>query len=169
MQSKKLTEGDLQQEANLRGSVNEKKSLEGRYLEENTFVILKPESLIRGIAGQIISRFEDKGLRITALDYRNLGRSFLEKFYSHIKHKHFFGRIVHLMTRGPVIGMVIRGHLAIDVVRSMIGPTDPTEALGGTIRGDFATSLEEGNVIHASDSEESYLRELRLFSPELFE
>lgn len=167
MVKKNITEGDLQEESNLRDTAEERLAIQGEYVEGNTLIILKPEALIRGLAGLILTRLEDKGLRIVKLTMRTLNREILERHYEHISQKPFFNDIVNLMTRGPVIIAIVRGHLAIQTVRNLIGPTDPALAPGGTIRGDFATSLEEGNLIHASDSREAYLRELSIFFPEL--
>lgn len=167
MVEKNLTEGDLYRESQMRDSEEEQLAIQGEYVESNTLIILKPEALIRGLAGVILTRFEDKGLRIVRLEQRLLSRETLEQHYAHIAQQSFFNNVVNLMTRGPVLVGVLRGHLAIRTVRNLIGPTDPSVAPGGTIRGDFATSLDEGNIIHSSDSRETYLRELGIFFPEL--
>ena len=167
MSEKKLTTGNLRIESELRDTPGQRKAIIGRYVEENTLIIFKPEALMRALVGQILSRFEDKGMRIIRMQYMWLNRELLERHYAHIAQKSFFDSVVEGMTRGPVIVAVLRGHLAIDFVRTMVGPTDPILAPAGTIRGDFATSLEEGNLIHASDSREAYFRELEIFFPEL--
>ncbi len=133
---------------------------------ERTLVLIKPDGVRRGLIGEIISRFEKKGLKIKALKMLWLTREKAEEFYSVHKGKPFFESLIKFMTSGPIIAMVLEGDKAISVVRLMIGPTDGREAPPGTIRGDYALSKQE-NVVHASDSPESAEREIRvIFSDE---
>lgn len=133
---------------------------------ERTLVLIKPDGVRRGLIGEIISRFEKKGLKIKALKMLWLTREKAEEFYSVHKGKPFFESLIKFMTSGPIIAMVLEGDKAISVVRLMIGPTDGREAPSGTIRGDYALSKQE-NVVHASDSPESAEREIRvIFSDE---
>ena len=130
-----------------------------------TFVMIKPDGVSRGLVGDIISRFEKKGLKIIALKMLKLSRERAEQLYSIHKGKPFFNELVEFVTSGPVVAMILEGDSAIDVVRTIIGPTDGRKAPPGTIRGDYALSISK-NVIHASDSEESYEREYPIFFSE---
>lgn len=133
---------------------------------ERTLVLIKPDGVRRRLIGEIISRFEKKGLKIKALKMLWLTREKAEEFYSVHKGKPFFESLIEFMTSGPIIAMVLEGDKAISVVRLMIGPTDGREAAPGTIRGDYALSKSE-NIVHASDSPESAEREIRvIFSEE---
>ncbi len=133
---------------------------------ERTLVLVKPDGVKRGLIGEVISRFERKGLKIKALKMVWLDKSKAEKFYSVHKDKPFFNSLVEFITSGPIVAMVLEGDSAISVVRLMIGATDGRKAAPGTIRGDFALDIQD-NVVHASDSEESFKREFSvLFSEE---
>ena len=135
---------------------------------ERTLVLVKPDGVRRGLIGEVISRFERKGFRIVAMKMLRMTREQAEQFYSVHADKPFFRDLVEFMTSGPIVAMVIEGESAISVVRNMIGSTDGRKAAPGTIRGDFSLSVQE-NVVHASDSQESYEREYRvIFSPEDF-
>ncbi len=124
-------------------------------------VLIKPDGVRRRLIGEIIARFEKKGLKIKALKMLWLTREKAEEFYSVHKGKPFFESLIEFMTSGPIIAMVLEGDKAISVVRLMIGPTDGREAPPGTVRGDYALSKSE-NVVHASDSPESAEREIRV-------
>jgi len=139
-------------------------------MKETTLVLLKPDSVQRSLSGEIIRRFEQKNLKIIGLKMLQLTGKQAEKHYAEHCEKPFFPRLVEFITSGPIIAMAIRGESAVQVVRKMMGATDPSEALPGTIRGDFALTMEK-NVIHGSDSLESAAREIRLFflEHELFE
>ncbi|ADI32724.1 nucleoside-diphosphate kinase [Staphylothermus hellenicus] len=126
---------------------------------ERTLVLIKPDGVRRGLIGEIISRFERKGLKIKALKMLWLTRDKAEEFYSVHRGKPFFESLIEFMTSGPIIAMVLEGDMAISVVRKMIGPTDGREAPPGTIRGDYSLSKSQ-NVVHASDSPESAVREI---------
>ncbi|MGC9115099.1 MAG: nucleoside-diphosphate kinase [Fervidicoccaceae archaeon] len=129
---------------------------------ERTFVMIKPDAVERKLVGEIISRFEKKGFRIVALKQLRMTREQAEELYSPHREKPFFKDLVDFATRGPVVVMIVEGNSAVDVVRLMIGSTDGRKAAPGTIRGDYALDIQE-NVIHASDSRESFEREHRIF------
>lgn len=133
---------------------------------EKTLVLVKPDGVRRGLIGEVISRFERKGLKIRALKMLWMTRKQAEEFYSVHRDKPFFSELVEFITSGPIVAMVLEGDSAISVVRLMIGSTDGRKAQPGTIRGDFALSIQD-NVVHASDSPESFEREFRvIFSDE---
>lgn len=134
-------------------------------MKERTLLVVKPDAVRRGLIGELISRFERKGLRIIALKMVWLSRGQAEEFYSVHKDKGFFHSLVGFITSSPVVAFVVEGDNAIEVARLMIGPTDGRKAPPGTIRGDYSLSIQE-NVIHASDSKESYEREVRVFFEE---
>ncbi|ACP36012.1 Nucleoside-diphosphate kinase [Sulfolobus islandicus Y.G.57.14] len=129
---------------------------------QRTFVMIKPDGVKRGLIGEIISRFEKRGLKIVSLKMVKMSRDIAEKLYDEHKGKSFFEELVNYVTSGPVVCMVIEGDDVVQVIRRMIGNTDPKEAPPGTIRGDYALSKSE-NVIHASDSIEKAQREMSLF------
>ncbi|MGC8663788.1 MAG: nucleoside-diphosphate kinase [Thermoplasmata archaeon] len=130
-----------------------------------TLVILKPDSIQRNLAGKIISRIEEKGLKITAMKMLFLDKKTAERLYEVHKGKPFYQSLVDYITSGPIIVMVVEGRDVINVVRKLMGKTNGAEAEPGTIRGDFSTGIEK-NLIHASDSEESLKRELPIFFSE---
>jgi len=129
---------------------------------ERTFVMIKPDGVKRGLIGEVIRRFENKGFRIVALKMLRMTREQAENLYSPHRDKPFFNSLVNFATSGPVVAMILEGDSAIDVVRLMIGATDGRKAAPGTIRGDYALDIEK-NIIHASDSKENYEREYRIF------
>ncbi len=133
---------------------------------ERTFVMIKPDGVRKGLVGEVISRFERIGLSILALKLVHLKREEAEKLYAVHKGKSFFEPLVNYVTSGPVVMMVLEGTGAINVVRKVMGATDPQEAQPGTIRGDFALFIEE-NIVHGSDSKETASREISLFFPEV--
>jgi len=128
---------------------------------ERTLVLVKPDGVRRGLIGEVISRFERKGLRIVAMKMMRMSRSQAMEFYSVHADKPFYKDLVEFITSGPIVAMILEGDSAISVVRNMIGATDGRKAAPGTIRGDFALSIQE-NVVHASDSPESYEREYKI-------
>lgn len=130
-------------------------------MTEKTLIVAKPDAVKRGLVGHIISRFEAKGFRILDLKLFQFTTEMAEKFYEPHKATPFFSRLVQFMTSGPVIGAILEGPLAIKVARKMVGSTDSTEAEPGTIRGDFGLGLRD-NVIHASDSKDSFKRESKV-------
>ncbi|MDO5664114.1 MAG: nucleoside-diphosphate kinase [Bacteroidia bacterium] len=132
---------------------------------EKTLVILKPSAIQRSIVGEVVSRFEKKGLQIVGMKMVSLSDSILEEHYSHLKEKPFFKRIKDSMQVSPVIVMVLKGLEAVEVVRTMTGSTNGRKAQPGTIRGDFSVSVQE-NIVHASDSPETAKIELKRFFSE---
>lgn len=134
--------------------------------KEKTLVLLKPSALERGLCGKIINRFERAGLKIRAMVLEQFPESLMEELYSEHRGKEFFQRIVSWMSSRPVVALVLEGERVVSRVRNLIGSTDPGEARPGTIRGDFAPSLEPDNLVHASDSPESARREINLFFPD---
>ncbi len=124
--------------------------------------MIKPDAVQRGLIGEIISRLERKGLKIVAMKMLNVSRELAEKHYAEHREKPFFESLVSYITSAPVVAMVVEGKNAVKVVRTLVGATNPQEALPGTIRGDFGMDIGR-NVIHASDSLESAEREISLF------
>jgi nucleoside-diphosphate kinase len=129
---------------------------------ENTFIMLKPDCLKRGLVGEIISRIEKKGYRIIAAKMMMLDAKFLYVHYAHMSDRPFFSDILKYMLSGPVLGLSISGENAVLGMRLLIGATDINEAKPGSIRGDFATSIMN-NLIHGSESAESAKVELARF------
>jgi nucleoside-diphosphate kinase len=129
---------------------------------ERTLVILKPDAIQRGLAGEVISRLERRGLRIVALKMTQIGKPLAARHYGEHKAKPFYQGLIDYITSGPVVVAVLEGTKAIEVVRTTMGKTNPAEAAPGTIRGDLG--LEMGrNLIHGSDSKASAKREIALF------
>lgn len=128
---------------------------------QRALVIVKPDGVKRGLVGEIISRFERKGFKIVALKMLTLTKAKAEELYSVHKGKPFFESLTRFMSSGPIVAFVIEGESAIEVARLMIGATDGRKAAPGTIRGDYALSIQE-NVVHVSDSEESFKRECKV-------
>jgi nucleoside-diphosphate kinase len=134
-------------------------------MSQRTLVLLKPDAVRRGLIGEIIGRIEAKdGWTITALELRTLDRGTLETHYAEHAGKPFYPPLMEFMTSGPSVVLVVEGERVIDGVRALAGPTDPIAAPPGSIRGDLGTIVRE-NLIHASDSEESAERELKIFFP----
>lgn len=131
-------------------------------MKETTLVLLKPDAVQRNLSGEIILRFDQKDLQIIGLKMLRLSKDQAEKHYAEHCGKPFFPRLVEFITSGPLIAIAVQGDNAVQIVRRMMGSTDPAVAHPGTIRGDYALTMER-NVIHASDSLESAARELRLF------
>ena len=132
---------------------------------DRTLILVKPDAFERSLTGEVIARFERKGLRIAALKHTTVPRETAEEHYAEHKEKPFFGELVDFITSGPVLALAIRGEGAIAGVRTLMGATNPADSAPGTIRGDYATLLAE-NVVHGSDSTASARRELRLFFPD---
>ena len=129
---------------------------------ESTLLIIKPDAVRRGLVGEILRRIESKGLRIAEMRMTSIERELAEEHYDEHREKAFFEELVGFITSGPVIVARIEGENAIEVWRSMMGPTDPKDAPAGTVRGDFGTVITE-NLVHGSDSSASAERELKLF------
>ena len=132
---------------------------------ERTLVLVKPDGVRRALVGEIIGRFERKGLRLVALRMLRFDEDLADRHYAEHVGKPFFPDLKEFITGGPVVAMVIEGDMAIEVVRAMMGKTRFNEAAPGTIRGDFAFSTTE-NLVHGSDSPESAAREIPLFFAE---
>lgn len=132
---------------------------------KQTFIMLKPDAVQRNLAGVIIARFENRGLKLTAMKMMRVSRELAEKHYAEHREKPFFGELVSFITSGPVIAMVWEGDNAIEVARKMMGSTNPQEADPGTVRGDYAL-FTGNNIVHGSDSAESAEREIGLFFQE---
>ena len=138
-----------------------------RPVKNRTLVICKPDAVERGMVGEIISRFERKGLRLVAGALRTLDRSTLDRHYEEHVGKGFYQDLVAFMSRGPVFVAVVEGpEDTYAIVRTMMGPTNPAAAAPGTIRGDLGTEMTE-NLVHGSDSNESAEREIGIFFPDL--
>jgi len=136
-------------------------------MSTKTLVLLKPDAVERGLVGEIIGRLERKGLRITAMELRTLDADTLGRHYEEHKGKGFYADLVSFMSRGPVVSLAVEGpEDTWEIVRSMMGATNPRAAAPGTIRGDLGTLFTE-NLIHGSDSAESAARELSIFFPTL--
>lgn len=135
-------------------------------MSEQTFVIIKPDAVAKGIVGNILERFEDAGLRIAALDLRTIDGGFSDRHYSEHLERDFYPPLREFMTSGPLVAGVLEGRDAISRVREINGATDPAKAAAGTIRADFATSTRE-NCVHGSDSAESAAKEIALWFPGL--
>ncbi len=129
---------------------------------ERTFVMIKPDGVRKLLTGEIISRFERRGLVIERLEKKTLTVDEARRLYAVHEGRDFFNDLVKYVTSGPVVLMVISGPDAVSIVRTMLGATNPKDAMPGTIRGDFATDISE-NVIHGSDSVESAEREISIF------
>ena len=132
---------------------------------ETTLVLVKPDGISRGLAGEVVGRFERRGFELRGARLLKLTRPLAQQHYAEHKGKPFFGELVSFITSGPVLALAVRGESAISVVRAMMGATNPLDSAPGTIRGDFATVLSE-NIVHGSDSRASAKRELALFFPD---
>ncbi len=130
-------------------------------MKDQTLILIKPDAVKKGLIGTILSRFEDKGFKITKLKMMRLSNEDAKRFYDIHMGKPFFNDLVSFITSGPIVAAMIEGKNAQETIRRMIGPTNPKDAPKGTIRGDFATSITE-NAIHASDSPESLLKEYKV-------
>jgi nucleoside-diphosphate kinase len=133
---------------------------------ERTLILVKPDAFARGLSGEIIARFERKGLRIVALRHMTVDDQLAYRHYAEHEGKPFFGELVDFITSGPILAMVLEGEEAVTAARQVIGATNPLEAVPGSIRGDFAIAVTQ-NMVHGSDSVESGERESALFFPEL--
>ena len=133
---------------------------------ERTLVLVKPDGVRRGLAGEVISRLEKKGLTLVAMELRTLDRATAEEHYGEHKERPFFGELVDFITGGPLVAMVVEGPNAVAGTRRLMGVTNPVEATPGSIRGDYALEIGQ-NLVHGSDSPESAAREAKLFFPDL--
>lgn len=135
-------------------------------MTERSFVMVKPDGVAQGLTGEIITRIERRGLHIVALRKTVMARSVAEEHYAEHRERPFFQELVEFITSGPVVLMAVEGDGAINVLRTMMGTTDPKNAAPGTIRGDFALDVGR-NIIHGSDAPGSAARELALHFPDL--
>jgi len=129
---------------------------------DRTLILVKPDAFARGLSGEIIARFERKGLRIVALKHMTVSKDLAQQHYAEHSKRPFFGELVEFITSGPIVAMVLEGHEAVLAARQVIGSTNPLEAGTGSIRGDFALEIGQ-NMVHGSDSNESGVREALLF------
>ncbi len=133
---------------------------------ERTLVLVKPDGVRRGLAGEVIRRLEDKGLALVAMELRTLDRATAEEHYAEHRERPFFGELVEFITGGPLVALVVEGPNAVAGTRRLMGVTNPVEATPGSIRGDFALEIGQ-NLVHGSDSPESAAREIAIFFKEL--
>lgn len=129
---------------------------------EKTYIMVKPDGVQRNLVGEIVGRFEKKGLRLAGMKLMQISPELASRHYAEHEGKPFFGELINFITSGPVVAMVWEGLNAVSVARTMMGKTNPAEAAPGTIRGDFALFMGN-NVVHGSDSRESADREINLF------
>jgi nucleoside-diphosphate kinase len=133
---------------------------------ERTLILIKPDAFARNLSGEIIARFERKGLRLVAMNLLTMTRDLAAQHYAEHEGKGFYDELVTFITSGPLVAMVLEGEQAVVAARQVIGATDPVKATSGSIRGDFAIEVGQ-NMVHGSDSPESAAREVALFFPEL--
>jgi nucleoside-diphosphate kinase len=129
---------------------------------ERTLILVKPDAFARGLTGEVIARFENKGLKIVAMRHMQVTEDLAKQHYAEHDGKPFFGELVEFITSGPIVALVLEGESAIKAARQVIGATNPLEAAPGSIRGDFAIAVGQ-NMVHGSDSPESGEREAKLF------
>src|SRR3954453_17936689 len=133
---------------------------------DRTLILVKPDAFERGLTGEIVARFERKGLKIAAMKHMTGERGQPEEHYAEHAQKPFFGDLVDFITGGPLVAMVLEGHEAVKAARQVIGATNPIEAAPGSIRGDYGLEVQT-NLVHGSDSPESAARETGIFFPDL--
>jgi nucleoside-diphosphate kinase len=133
---------------------------------ERTLILIKPDAFARNLSGEIIARFERKGLRLVAMNLLTMSRDLAAQHYAEHEGKGFYDELVTFITSGPLVAMVLEGEQAVVAARQVIGATDPLKATTGSIRGDFAIEVGQ-NMVHGSDSPESAAREVALFFPDL--
>jgi nucleoside-diphosphate kinase len=132
---------------------------------EQTLVLVKPDAMARGLAGEILGRFERRGLVVRAARLVRVDRELAERHYEEHMEKPFFGELVEFITSGPTLALVLEGESAIPVVRTTMGATNPADAAPGTVRGDLALAMPD-NLVHGSDAPESAGREIELWFPD---
>ena len=133
---------------------------------DRTLILVKPDAFARGLSGEIIARFERKGLRLVAMSLMTMSRELAGRHYAEHEGKPFYEELVDFIISGPLVAMVLEGDEAVDAARQVIGATNPLEASPGSIRGDFAIAVGQ-NMVHGSDSTDSAKREIELFFPDL--
>ena len=135
-------------------------------MTERTLVLVKPDAVRRGLVGEVVGRFERKGLSIVAMDLRTIDAEQADRHYAEHLERDFYPPLREFITSGPLVAMVLEGDQAIAVVRTLVGATDGRQAAAGTVRGDLSLSNRE-NLVHASDSPDSAAREIAHFFPKL--
>ena len=135
-------------------------------MAQRTLVLVKPDGVKKGLIGEIISRLEKKGLKIAAMKMLQMDKALARRHYAVHDGKPFFAGLVDFITSGPIVAVVVEGEKSVEVVRKLMGETDPVKAAPGTIRGDYGLDIGE-NLIHGSDSEENAQNEISLFFPDL--
>jgi len=133
---------------------------------DRTLILVKPDAFARGLTGEILARFERKGLKIVALKHMHVTEDLAKQHYAEHAERPFFGELVDFITSGPLVAAVLEGHEAVKAARQVIGATNPIEAATGSIRGDYALEVGQ-NMVHGSDSNESASREAAIFFPNL--
>jgi nucleoside-diphosphate kinase len=133
---------------------------------ERTLILVKPDAFARNLTGEIIARFERKGLRLVALQLMTMTRELAARHYAEHEGKGFYEELVDFITSGPLVAMVLEGESAVVAARQVIGVTNPLEAMTGSIRGDYAVAVGQ-NMVHGSDASRSAEREIGLFFPDL--
>jgi nucleoside-diphosphate kinase len=133
---------------------------------ERTLILVKPDAFARNLTGEIVARFERKGLKLVAMSLMTMTRDLAARHYAEHEGKGFYEELVSFITSGPLVAMVLEGEQAVVAARQAIGATNPLEATTGSIRGDYAISVGQ-NMVHGSDSPESGAREVALFFPDL--
>ena len=133
---------------------------------DRTLILVKPDAFARGLTGEIIARFERKGMTIVAMKHMTVTTDLAERHYAEHAEKPFFGDLVEFITGGPLVALVLEGYEAVTAARQVIGATNPLDAAPGSIRGDHGLEVQT-NLVHGSDSNESAAREVGLFFPEL--
>lgn len=134
-------------------------------MSDRTLILIKPDAVARGLAGEIIHRIERKGLRLVRMDLRTIDRELASQHYGEHADKPFYDELVGFITSGPLVAMIVEGPDAVGQMRTLMGATKPAEATPGSIRGDLATEITE-NLVHGSDSPETADREIALFFPD---
>jgi nucleoside-diphosphate kinase len=132
---------------------------------DRTLILVKPDAFARGLTGEIIARFERKGLTIVAMKHMTVSNELAEEHYGEHRDKPFFGDLVEFITGDPLVALVLEGYEAVRAARQVIGATNPLEAAPGSIRGEYGLEVQT-NLVHGSDSNESSEREIALFFPE---
>jgi len=135
-------------------------------MTQRTLVLLKPDTVRRGLVGEVLARFEAKGLTIVAMDLRQIDNALADQHYAEHVERDFYPPLRDFVTSGPLVSVVLEGDQAVEVVRAINGATDGRKAAPGTIRGDYSLSNRE-NLVHGSDSPESAAREIAIWYPEL--
>jgi nucleoside-diphosphate kinase len=133
---------------------------------ERTLILVKPDAFARNLTGEIIARFERKGLRLVAMKLMTMDRELASRHYAEHEGRPFYEELVSFITSGPLVAMVLEGEKAVEAARQVIGATDPLQAVSGSIRGDYAIAVGQ-NMVHGSDAPESAKREVGLFFADL--